>query len=302
MSLAHLTTEQRNPLTNEIDEKSTREILKCINDEDQKVAKIVQSQLDHAADAVDVIVRQMKIGGRLIYVGCGSSGRMGVVDAVECSVTYGVAEGTVVGVIAGGVEALHRSVEKLEDSYELPINDLKKLNLNETDVIVGIAASGRTPYVIGALRYAKSLSCPTISVVCNDDSPMADESLITICTLVGPEVVTGSTRMKAGTAQKLILNMLSTAAMIKLGKCFGNLMIDFKADACSKLRDRAVRIFCDLTERRCDDDDVRTLLEICNWELKTAILMELNQLNDPNEARKILSSVDGRLKEALTKI
>ncbi|MGL5670518.1 MAG: N-acetylmuramic acid 6-phosphate etherase, partial [Cetobacterium sp.] len=204
LNLKSLTTETRNENTMDIDRVSTKEMVKKINDEDKKVALAVEKELPQIAEAIDEIVARIKKGGRLIYIGAGTSGRLGILDASECPPTYGVSEELVQGVIAGGQEAIFRAKEGAEDSKELAVKDLKERDLNKNDVVVGLAASGRTPYVIGGLEYANSIDALTISITCNADSAVAKEAKIAISPVVGPEVVTGSTRLKSGTAQKLV--------------------------------------------------------------------------------------------------
>ena len=226
LNLGKLTTESRNQNTLDIDKVSTIEMVRIINEEDKKVALAVEKEIPQIAKAIDGIVERMHKGGRLIYIGAGTSGRLGILDASECPPTYGVSEELVQGIIAGGMEAIFRAQEGAEDSRELAVSDLKSKALNNTDIVVGLAASGRTPYVIGGLEYANSIGALTVSVTCNADSEVSKCSSIAIAPVVGPEVVTGSTRLKSGTAQKLVLNMLSTGSMIKLGKVYGNLMVD----------------------------------------------------------------------------
>ena len=246
IDLEKLTTESRNQNTLNIDKVSTLEMVKMINDEDKKVAVAVEAELPRIAEAIDEIVIRLHKGGRLIYIGAGTSGRLGILDASECPPTYGVSEELVQGVIAGGKEAIFRAKEGAEDSKELAVTDLKNKNITENDVIVGLAASGRTPYVIGGLEYANEIGAMTISITCNADSEVSKAAKISIAPVVGAEVVTGSTRLKSGTAQKLVLNMLSTGTMIKLGKVYGNLMVDVRATN-EKLVERAKRIVCEAT-------------------------------------------------------
>lgn len=220
IKLENLTTESRNSSSLNIDKVSTLDMVKIINNEDKKVALAVEKELVKIAEAIDGIVSGMQKGGRLIYIGAGTSGRLGILDASECPPTYGVSEELVQGIIAGGTEAIFRAKEGAEDSKELAIEDLKSKNITENDTIVGLAASGRTPYVIGGLEYANKIGALTVSITCNANSEVAKVSKVSIAPVVGAEVVTGSTRMKAGTAQKLVLNMLSTGTMIKLGKVY----------------------------------------------------------------------------------
>ena len=272
INLSAMVTENRNSASENIDCASTLEILKIINNEDKKVAIAVEKQLSTIASAVDAISHAFLNHGRLIYLGAGTSGRLGILDASECPPTYGTAPEQVVGLIAGGYSAIFKAVENAEDSPELAVNDLKSINLSKKDILVGIAASGRTPYVIGGMQYAKSLGATVISLCCNANAPMINLANITITPIVGAEVVTGSSRMKAGTAQKLVLNMLTTASMIKIGKVYGNLMVDVKASN-AKLIERQISIVMQATD--CSRDTAITTLNQCNQHCKTAILMIL---------------------------
>ena len=289
--LEKLTTESRNENTLNIDKVSTLEMVKIINNEDKKVAFAVENELENIAKAIDRINR----GGRLIYIGAGTSGRLGILDASECPPTYGVSEELVQGIIAGGKEAIFRAKEGAEDSEELAITDLKDKSLSENDVIVGLAASGRTPYVIGGLKYANDIGALTISVTCNGDSEVSKVAQISIAPIVGAEVVTGSTRLKAGTAQKLVLNMLSTGTMIKLGKVYGNLMVDVKATN-EKLVERAKRIVCEATG--VERGQAEKTLKETNFDVKLAIFMILSGLNI-NDAKEKLSKNKGYIAKAM---
>lgn len=246
MNLKKLCTEKRNENSKSIDRVSTLEMIKIINAEDKKVPYSVEQELPNIARAVDEIATRLKKGGRLIYCGAGTSGRLGILDASECPPTYGVDHELVHGLIAGGYEAIFKAKEGAEDSEELCVQDLKNINFSANDALVGIAASGRTPYVIGGLKYANSIGGLTVAVTCNKNSEMKNFANITIDPEVGPEVVTGSTRMKAGTAQKLVLNMISTGVMIKMGKIYGNLMVDLKATN-EKLKERAILMLIEAT-------------------------------------------------------
>lgn len=226
IELKNISTEQRNPNSMNIDTASTMEIVEIINNEDKQVALAVEKTLSEVAKAVDIIYKKLSTGGRLIYVGAGTSGRLGVLDAVECAPTYGVSSNVFMALIAGGDKAFTKAVEGAEDNKELAITDLKNVSLSYKDVIVGIAASGRTPYVLSALSFARQVEAATISVCCSENAEMKSLSDVSIVVLVGGEVVTGSTRMKSGSAQKMVLNMLSTATMIKMGKVYQNLMVD----------------------------------------------------------------------------
>lgn len=265
-----LDTEQKNERTKNIDILSTIEVLQLMNDEDKKVAYAVEKELPHIAQAVELIYEKMSTGGRLIYCGCGTSGRLGILDAVECPPTFGTDPDMVQALIGGGVTAFIKAVEGAEDSQELGAEDLKKIGFTKEDIIVGIAASGRTPYVIGAINFAKSIGAKTISISCCQNVELNKITDVSIVLLTGPEVITGSTRLKSGTAQKMVLNMLSTSVMIKLGKVYGNLMVDLKASN-EKLIERAVLIVRSITG--VDDVTARETLELCDFSAKTAIVM-----------------------------
>lgn len=295
MDLDKLITEGRNPDTLDIDRLSTEDMLKKINNEDKKVPIAVEKEIPNIAKAVDIIAEKLKQGGRLIYIGAGTSGRLGILDASECPPTFGVDPEMVQGIIAGGDVAIRRSVEDAEDKEDLGKEDLKKKNLSSKDVVVGIAASGRTPYVLGALRYAKEVGAHTIGISCNPDSEMKKIVDIMIAPVVGPEVIMGSTRMKAGTAQKLVLNMLSTGAMIKLGKVYSNLMVDVKATN-EKLINRAKRIVKLATD--ADEKVIENVLEETNYNVKLTILMILTGLNQ-NKAKEFLDRANGYIAKAL---
>ncbi|WP_027407989.1 N-acetylmuramic acid 6-phosphate etherase [Anoxybacteroides tepidamans] len=246
MDLHKIDTEKRNPNTMDIDTLSSLDIVKKINEEDKVVPQAVEAALPAIADVVDRIVAAFNNGGRLIYVGAGTSGRLGVLDASECPPTYGASSEQVIGVIAGGEKALQYAMEGAEDNIELAIEDMKKINVNKKDVVVGIAASGRTPYTLAAMKYAKSVGATVAAITCTRDSEMEKEADYAIVVLTGPEVVTGSTRMKAGTAQKLVLNMLTTASMIRIGKVYSNLMVDV-VPTNQKLIQRAKNIVMEIT-------------------------------------------------------
>ncbi|WP_016582856.1 N-acetylmuramic acid 6-phosphate etherase [Yersinia pestis] len=295
MSLGALISESRNPATMELDKLSTLAMLTCINDEDRKVPDAIRLVLPAVAQAVDLAADALKQGGRLIYLGAGTSGRLGVLDASECPPTFGVPHGMVIGLIAGGPGALLKAVEGAEDDIALGMRDLQDLQLTATDMVVGLAASGRTPYVIGALRYARELECPTAAISCNPDSPIAQEAQVAISPVVGPEALTGSTRMKSGTAQKLVLNMLSTGAMVKLGKVYQNLMVDVKATNV-KLVDRACRIVVEATG--VSRAEAEHALRQTDFEVKPAILMLLKGVS-AEQARQDLRQHHGYLRAAL---
>lgn len=298
IDLEKLTTESRNQNTLNIDKVSTLEMVKMINNEDKKVAEAVEAELPRIAEAIDEIAIRMNKGGRLIYIGAGTSGRLGILDASECPPTYGVSEELVQGVIAGGHEAIFRAKEGAEDSKELAVEDLKNKKITENDIIVGLAASGRTPYVIGGLEYANKVGAMTISITCNAGSEVSKAAKISIAPVVGPEVVTGSTRLKSGTAQKLVLNMLSTGTMIKLGKVYGNLMVDVKATN-EKLVERAKKIVCEATG--VTREEAGKYLEETNYDVKLSIFMILSKL-EQEEARKVLENSKGYIAEALKNI
>jgi N-acetylmuramic acid 6-phosphate etherase len=295
IDLGKLSTEQRNPNTAQIDSVSTLEMVRLINEEDKKVALAVEQVLPEIAQAIDLIAAQFKRGGRLFYIGAGTSGRLGILDASECPPTYGVNFGMVVGLIAGGDGAIRKAVEGAEDSRELGMNDLKAHDFTAEDVLVGLAASGRTPYVIGGLTYAKSLGAHTIAIACTKNSQIGTLAEIAIEPLPGPEVVTGSTRMKAGTAQKLVLNMLSTGAMIKIGKVYGNLMVDVQASN-EKLVERCKRIVCEATG--VDRSRAEELLDLTRYDVKLAILIQKTGLI-PEAAAQLLQQTEGYLQQAI---
>jgi N-acetylmuramic acid 6-phosphate etherase len=293
--LEHLTTESRNPASEDLDGRSPLEIVRLINAEDAKVAAAVASEAEAIGRAIEAIADRLGRGGRLIYVGAGTSGRLGVLDAVECPPTFNTNPAQVIGVIAGGYAALTRSVEGAEDLPALAIGDLKNIQVGPNDVVVGIATSGRTPYVIGALDYARSVHAFTVGLSCNRDPELATRSNVSITPVVGPEVVSGSTRMKAGTATKMVLNMLSTGAMIRLGKTYGNLMVDLRASN-SKLSDRARRIVRAVTH--LSDLESEKLLRACDGEVKTAIVSHCTGTSSKH-ARELLAGTHGHLRKAL---
>lgn len=298
IDLEKLTTESRNQNTIDIDKVPTLEMVKKINNEDKKVAIAVEAELPKIAEAIDGIVNRMHKGGRLIYIGAGTSGRLGILDASECPPTYGVSEELVQGIIAGGKEAIFRAKEGAEDSKELAVKDLKNKALNENDIVVGLAASGRTPYVIGGLEYANEMGALTVSITCNANSEVAKSAKISIAPVVGPEVVTGSTRLKSGTAQKLVLNMLSTGTMIKLGKVYGNLMVDVRATN-EKLVERAKKIVCEATDITIEEAE--KVLKENDFDVKLSIFMILSNLKK-DEAKKVLDENKGYIAKGLREI
>ena len=295
--LNQLITEQRNPNSMQLDSLSAQELVALINREDQQVALAVEKCLPQIALAVEKIVAAFECGGRLVYVGAGTSGRLGVLDASECPPTYGVKPEMVVGLIAGGDHALRHPIEGAEDNVQQGQADLEEIDFSARDVLVGIAASGRTPYVLGALNYAKQLGATTVSIASNPNSKMAEVADIAIETVVGPEVLTGSSRMKSGTAQKLVLNMLTTASMVLIGKCYQNLMVDVQASN-EKLKARALKIVMEATE--CDNETAANILAKANGKVKLAILMQLSGL-DALEAQSLLDKSNGKLRQALVK-
>lgn len=295
IDLSNLITESRNSESENIDTLSTLSMLKVINNEDKKVPFAVEATLPDIAKLVDKVAEAFHQGGRLIYCGAGTSGRLGILDASECPPTYGTPHEMVIGLIAGGHKAILQAVENAEDNQELGEQDLRQLKFDQKDVLVGIAASGRTPYVIGALNYAKSLGATTGAISCNPESPIASIADVAITPIVGAEVITGSSRMKAGTAQKLVLNMITTGAMIKIGKIFGNLMVDVEATN-AKLVERQIRIVMQATE--CERSVAEEALSQCHRHCKTAILMILAGV-DAQQATKMLNENRGFIRKAL---
>lgn len=295
VELQKIATEQRNPNTMNIDTLSTLDMVKLINREDHRVADAVGEVTDKIAQAVDVIAEKLAAGGRLIYCGAGTSGRLGILDAVECPPTYSTDPETVQALMAGGYGAIFKAVEGAEDSKELGVEDMKNIHFSQKDVLVGIAASGRTPYVRGCMEYAKQLGAPTIAVTCCPGSELDQFADIGIAPAPGPEVVTGSTRMKSGTAQKMVLNMLSTGAMIKLGKVYGNLMVDVKPSN-EKLIRRCVTIVCSAAE--CTEAEATKALDACDYRPKVAIVMVLRGVN-ADTACAMLQKAEGRIAKVL---
>ncbi|WP_026971262.1 N-acetylmuramic acid 6-phosphate etherase [Aliagarivorans marinus] len=293
--LASLVSEGRNPETMDIDQLDSLALVTKLNQQDRGVADAVAQCLPAIAEAVDKITEAFRCGGRLIYIGAGTSGRLGVLDASECPPTFGVDENTVIGLIAGGEQAMFRAQEGAEDSLTLAQADLQAIALTGDDVLVGIAASGRTPYVLGGLAYAESLGATTVALSCNPDSAIADAAAISIAPVVGPEALTGSTRLKAGTAQKLVLNMLSTASMIRWGKSYQNLMVDLKATN-EKLQARAQRIVMQACQ--CPEAQAYVLLEQAQFDTKLAIMIGLSGLA-PSDAKALLANNHGVIRQAL---
>ncbi|MCT8557711.1 N-acetylmuramic acid 6-phosphate etherase [Glaesserella parasuis] len=290
-TLGQLITEQRNPNSMQIDTLSAYEIVQIINNEDKQVPLVIEKVLPQIAQAVEKIVEAFQQGGRLVYIGAGTSGRLGVLDASECPPTFGVSPEMVKGIIAGGERALRHPIEGAEDNKEAGKQDLQAVEFSQKDVLVGIAASGRTPYVLGALAYAKQLGATTVSIASNPNSAMSQIADIVIDTVVGAEVLTGSSRMKSGTAQKLVLNMLTTASMILIGKCYQNLMLDVQASN-QKLVARAIRIVMQATE--CSREIAETTLVLAENNAKLAIMMILADL-DKDGAEQLLSQQQGKI-------
>lgn len=294
-AVSNLATEQINSATIEIDRMNALEIARVINAEDAKVAEAIQQELPAIARAIDGIAAHLQKGGRLIYAGAGTSGRLGVLDAAECPPTFNVSSNLVIGLLAGGPIAQTRAQEDQEDSIEAGEAEVKALDLNANDVVVGIAASGRTPYVLGAIAYANSCGALTIGIACNASSPLEKLVQIMIAPIVGPEVITGSTRLKAGTAQKMVLNMLSTGSMILLGKTFGNLMVDVQATN-YKLHQRALKIISTTTGR--ENEAAEELLQKAGGQVKTAILLGKTSLT-PEQANEALATHGNVLRRTL---
>ena len=295
IDLSTLTTEARNPRTMELDALSTIDMVRAMNDEDRSVAEAVRHELPRIAAAIDAIAARMHKGGRLVYVGAGTSGRLGVLDAAECPPTFSAAPGQVIGLIAGGSDAFLQAVEGAEDSGTLAGDDLRDMDLGSKDIVVGIAASGRTPYVVGALQAARAIGALTVAVVCNAGSAVAAAAELPIEVVTGPEVLTGSTRLKAGTATKMVLNMLSTGAFVRLNKVYGNLMVDLQTTN-DKLKARAVRMVAQATG--CAPDEAAALLQRCDGEVKAAIVVQ-QKCVEPHVARTLLFTHDGSVRAAL---
>ena len=294
-TLSTLITEQRNPNSMHVDSLSALEIVQLMNQEDKQVPLAIEKCLPQIAQAVECIVAAFQQGGRLVYIGAGTSGRLGVLDASECPPTFGVSPEMVKGIIAGGERALRHPIEGAEDSKAQAVIDLQAIQFSSKDVLVGIAASGRTPYVLGALEYAKRLGSVTVSIASNPNSVMANIVDIAIDTVVGSEVLTGSSRLKSGTAQKLVLNMLTTASMILMGKCYQNLMVDVQASN-EKLKARAIRIVMQATD--CDKALAEETLKQAEQNAKLAIMMILSGL-DRAQAEALLEKHQGKLQLAL---
>lgn len=295
IDLSQMTTEQQNPNSRNLDQMTALEMVSLINQEDEKVIAAVRTILPEIAKAVETTTECLKKGGRLIYLGAGTSGRLGVLDAVECPPTFGTEPELVVGLIAGGDRAFVKAVEGAEDSVTLAEEDLRELELNAKDMVIGLAASGRTPYVIYGLKYARSIGCKTASIACNKDSEIGKEADIVMEAIVGPEVLTGSTRMKAGTAQKMILNMISTAAMVGIGKVYQNYMVDLKRSN-EKLVVRSENIV--MTTTGCSRNQAQEALNEAEGRVKLAITKILSSLTT-EESMKYLEKADGNVRRAL---
>lgn len=295
IDLSRLTTEARNPNTMNLDKMSTLEIATAMNEEDKNVVSAVKQVLPEIATAIMWATESLASEGRIIYIGAGTSGRLGVLDAVECPPTFGVSPEMVVGLIAGGSSAFVKAVEGAEDSLTLCEEELKKINLQKNDIVIGLAASGRTPYVIGGLRYANQMGCKTVAIACNKNSEIGAEARLAIEPTPGPEVLTGSTRLKAGTAQKMILNMISTGSMVGIGKAYENLMVDVKQSN-EKLIVRAQNIT--MTATGCTREEAKNALNQADGHVKTAIVMILLHC-DADAAKQKLAQAKGKIHQAL---
>ncbi|MFG5464193.1 N-acetylmuramic acid 6-phosphate etherase [Enterococcus faecalis] len=295
MNLEGLTTEARNEATKKIDQVSTLEMVTLINQEDQKVAQAIEKVLPQIAAAIDAAAERFKKGGRLIYCGAGTSGRLGALDAIELTPTYSVSPERAFGILAGGEKAMYQAIEGAEDSKELAIEDLTQHQLTARDVVIAIAASGRTPYAVSAIEYGKKVGALTISVTCNNQSPMNQLAEIGIAPIVGPEVITGSTRMKAGSAQKMVLNMFSTGIMVKVGNIYQNLMVNVQPTN-EKLMQRAMNIIKEAAE--IEESQAKEYLEAAQLEVAPAIVMAKAHV-DFQKAKQLLAEHDGRISEVL---
>lgn len=295
MNLANMETEKRNPQTMDIDRCTTLELVEKINNEDHKPAEAVKHELKRIAAVIDAVSSRMKNGGRLIYIGAGTSGRLGILDAVECRPTYGVSDELIAGLIAGGKDAVFKAHEGAEDSEQLAEEDLKKLQLNANDSVIGLAASGRTPYVEGGLKYARKIGAFTAAVSCVNNAEISPIADVAIEAVTGPEAVTGSTRMKAGTAEKMICNMISTGCMIRYGKVYENLMIDVQPTN-EKLVDRAKRIVSEAAG--CSIQKAEVLLAESGNSVKRAVLMGLKNCTK-TEAEELLKAANGNVHDAI---
>lgn len=295
LDLSKLTTESRNPDTMDLDEMSPLEIAQAMNREDAHVIEAVHGELPRVAQAIEWATESLRAGGRIVYMGAGTSGRLGVLDAVECPPTFGVSPDTVVGLMAGGESAFVRAAEGAEDSCALGVEDLKGIGLSDRDIVIGIAASGRTPYVAGALDYAREVGCHTVAIACNKGSVIGAHAELAIEPVCGPEVLTGSTRLKAGTAQKLVLNMISTGSMVGCGKVYRNLMVDVQQTN-EKLVTRAQNICMDATG--CTREEATSALAEADGHVKTAIVMLING-QTADQAAAALAEADGHVRGAI---
>ena len=295
MNLEGLTTEARNEATKKIDQVSTLEMVTLINQEDQKVAQAIEKVLPQIAAAIDAAAERFKKGGCLIYCGAGTSGRLGALDAIELTPTYSVSPERAFGILAGGEKAMYQAIEGAEDSKELAIENLTQHQLTARDVVIAIAASGRTPYAVSAIEYGKKVGALTISVTCNNQSPMNQLAEIGIAPIVGPEVITGSTRMKAGSAQKMVLNMFSTGIMVKVGNIYQNLMVNVQPTN-EKLMQRATNIIKEAAE--IEESQAKEYLEAAQLEVAPAIVMAKAHV-DFQKAKQLLAEHDGRISEVL---
>jgi len=293
--LAGLVSEQQNYQTTNIDRLSTLELVSSINQQDQTVADVVKAILPQIAKVVELIVVSISQGGRLIYIGAGTSGRLGVLDAVECVPTFSIDEGIVIGLMAGGQSAMFKAKEGIEDQPEEGQKALNEINLNSKDIVIGIAASGRTPYVLGAIDYANQIGATSVALSCNPNAKLAKNVDVALLPIVGAEVLAGSTRLKSGTAQKLVLNMLSTASMVKLGKCYKNLMVDLKATN-EKLVARGTRLIMDITG--VTQEIAEQKLVQANNQVKLALVMIIKKV-DSEKAKQLLRESGGFLAKVL---
>ncbi|MBV1910692.1 MAG: N-acetylmuramic acid 6-phosphate etherase [Kangiellaceae bacterium] len=294
-TLTQLISESQNQDTLDLDTLSSLDIATKLNQQDFLVPKAVSVILPEIAKAIDSVVEVLSVGGRLVYLGAGTSGRLGILDAVECVPTFSVPEGLVVGLLAGGNSAMFKAKEGIEDKQSEGVKDLQSIDFNSSDILVGIAASGRTPYVIGGLKYAQELGAKTIAISSNPNAVIADMVDISLLPVVGPEPIAGSTRMKSGTVQKLILNMISTASMVRLGKVYKNLMVDVKASN-EKLYARGIRLVMELTS--VDQDTAEKTLKLADMKVKLAVMMLLADV-DAIDGENLLSKSDGFLRKAL---
>lgn len=291
----NLITEKSNDRSKNIDKKSTIEVLKIMNEEDKLVAYAVEKELPSIAKAVDEIIKSFQDGGRLIYIGAGTSGRLGILDASECPPTFSTEKDQVVGIIAGGEKAFTEAIEGAEDDTSAGMKDLEDINLTKLDTVVGITASGNTPYVLGAIEYANKIGATTVGLCCNDNSKLPKLASIAITPIVGPEIIAGSTRLKSGTAQKMVLNMLSTASMIGIGKVYNNLMVDLNPSN-NKLVDRSKRIIMEATGVK--EDIAEKYLELSKNKPKIAIVM-IETKCSYDEAVELLDKYDGSIYKAI---